>query len=80
MSPDQPHASTPQVGTNDQVFNTLLGQVRNLVQSARKTATTTINNRAEQIAQMPSGQYPAIFSLSWSQYIFLLAMDNPNER
>ena len=37
-------------------------------------------NRAGQIAQMPSGQSPAIFSLSWSQYIFLLSINNPAER
>jgi predicted nuclease of restriction endonuclease-like (RecB) superfamily len=29
---------------------------------------------------MPSGQSPAIFSLSWSQYIFLLSINNPAER
>src|SRR5712691_3703037 len=143
MNPDQPHASTPQVGTNDQAFNALLEQVRSLVQSARETAATAINslqvitsfeigrviveheqqgakraqygqlvlktlsdrltaefgrgfsksnleymrrffleyrNRAAQIAQMPSGQSPAIFSLSWSSYIFLLSMNNPAER
>jgi predicted nuclease of restriction endonuclease-like (RecB) superfamily len=143
MNPDQSHASTPQVGTNDQALNALLEQVRSLVQAARKTAATAINslqvitsfeigrmiveheqqgaqraqygqlvlktlsdrltaefgrgfsksnleymrrffleyrNRAEQIAQMASGQSAAIFSLSWSQYIFLLSINNPAER
>lgn len=37
-------------------------------------------DRSEQIAQTPSGQFAAIFSLSWSQYIFLLSMNNPAER
>jgi predicted nuclease of restriction endonuclease-like (RecB) superfamily len=37
-------------------------------------------DRAAQIAQMPSGQSTAIFSLSWSQYIFLLSISNPAER
>ena len=142
MNPDQPHPRTPRAGTNDRAFDALLEQIRNLVQSARKTAATAINslqvitsfeigrmiveheqqgaqrakygqlvlktlsdrlttefgrgfsksnleymrrffleyrNRSAQIAQTPSGQSAAIFSLSWSQYIFLLSMDNPNE-
>ena len=44
MNSEQPHASPPEVGTNDQAFNTLLKQVRSLVQSARKTAATAINS------------------------------------
>jgi predicted nuclease of restriction endonuclease-like (RecB) superfamily len=37
-------------------------------------------NRSKQIAQMASGQSVASFSLSWSQYIFLLSVDNLAER
>jgi DUF1016 N-terminal domain len=44
MNPDQPRTRTPRVGTNDQAFDALLGQIRSLVQSARKTAATSINS------------------------------------
>jgi len=44
MNSDQPHTRTPQVGTYDQAFHALLEQIRNLVQSARKTAATAINS------------------------------------
>ena len=44
MTSDQPHTRTPQVGTHDQAFHALLEQIRNLVQSARKTAATAINS------------------------------------
>src|SRR5690348_12208187 len=44
MNPDQPNTRTLQAGTNDQAWNALLEQIRNLVQSARKTAATTINS------------------------------------
>ena len=44
MNPDQPHTRTPQAGTNDRAFDVLLEQIRSLVQSARKTAVTTINS------------------------------------
>jgi predicted nuclease of restriction endonuclease-like (RecB) superfamily len=143
LSPDQPRTRTPRAGTHNQALDALLEQIRSLVQSARKTAATTINslqvitgfeigrmiveheqrgaqrakygqlvlktlsdrltaefgrgfsksnleymrrffleyrNRAPQIAQMASGQSTAIFSLSWSQYIFLLSINDPAER
>ena len=44
MNPDHSNPRTPQAGTNAQAFNTLLEQIRNLVQSARKTAVTAINS------------------------------------
>jgi hypothetical protein len=44
MNPDQPRTRPPRAGTNAQAFNTLLEQIRNLVQSARKTAVTAINS------------------------------------
>jgi predicted nuclease of restriction endonuclease-like (RecB) superfamily len=44
MNPDQPHTRTPRAGTNDPAFDVLLEQIRSLVQSARKTAVTTINS------------------------------------
>jgi predicted nuclease of restriction endonuclease-like (RecB) superfamily len=143
MNSDHSNPRTPQASTNAQALNVLLEQIRSLVQSARKTAATTINSlqaitsfeigriiveheqqgvqrarygqqvlktlsdrltaefgrgfsksnleymrrffleyrtRTEHITQMPSGQSPAIFSLSWSQYIFLLSINNPAER
>ena len=43
MNPDQPDARTHQAGTNAPAFDTLLEQVRSLVQSARKTAATDIH-------------------------------------
>jgi predicted nuclease of restriction endonuclease-like (RecB) superfamily len=43
MNPDQPPTMTPWAGTHDQALNALLEQIRSLVQSARKTAATTIN-------------------------------------
>ena len=43
MSPDQPHTREPRAGMNDQALDALLEQIRSLVQSARKTAATTIN-------------------------------------
>ena len=44
MNSDQPHTRTLQAGTNDRAFDVLLEQIRSLVQSARKTAVTTINS------------------------------------
>ena len=44
MNPDRPNPRTLQAGTNDQALNALLEQIRSLVQSARKTAATTINS------------------------------------
>ena len=44
MNPDRPNTRTLQAGTNDQALNALLEQIRSLVQSARKTAATTINS------------------------------------
>jgi len=32
------------------------------------------------IAQMPSAQFISPFKLSWSQYVFLISIDNPDER
>ena len=43
MNPDHSNPRTPQASTNAQAFNALLEQVRSLVQSATKTAATTIN-------------------------------------
>jgi len=38
------------------------------------------NNTAFQIIQTASGQSAALFSLSWSHYVFLLGVKNPDER
>jgi predicted nuclease of restriction endonuclease-like (RecB) superfamily len=44
MNSDHPRTRTPRADTNDQAFDALLEQIRSLVQSARKTAATTINS------------------------------------
>lgn len=64
-----PSAKLPSSGKN----RTLTGQ---LVKISPKFSSAVPAN----IAQMPSGQLSAAFPLSWSQYIFLLGIQNDSER